>query len=140
MTTTRPGMTLIPGGTCRTGSDNFYPEERPRRKARVDAFWIDDTAVTNRAFAEFVAATGYVTVAEIPPDPRLYSDLDPELAVPASLVFHRPDTPVQLDDFRQCWALVPGVDWRKPTAQVSGIAAQLDHPAVHPHPEAARVG
>src|SRR3546814_14776133 len=52
MTTTRPGMTLIPGGTFRTGSDNFYPEERPRRKARVDAFWIDDTAVTNRAFAE----------------------------------------------------------------------------------------
>src|SRR3546814_1949314 len=39
MTTTRPGMTLIPGGTFRTGSDNFYPEERPRRKARVDAFW-----------------------------------------------------------------------------------------------------
>src|SRR3546814_9419175 len=89
MTTTRPGMTLIPGGTFRTGSDNFYPEERPRRKARVDAFWIDDTAVTNRAFAEFVAATGYVTVAEIPPDPRLYPDLDPEFAVPASLVFQR---------------------------------------------------
>src|SRR3546814_1685160 len=84
MTTTRPGMTLIPGGTFRTGSDNFYPEERPRRKARVDAFWIDDTAVTNRAFAEFVAATGYVTVAEIPPDPRLYPDLDPEFAVPRS--------------------------------------------------------
>src|SRR3546814_1549340 len=97
MTTTRPGMTLIPGGTCRTGSDNFYPEERPRRKARVDAFWIDDTAVTNRAFAEFVAATGYVTVAEIPPDPRLYPDLDPEFAVPASLVFQRTATPVPLD-------------------------------------------
>ncbi len=45
-TTTKPGMTLIPGGTFRTGSDNFYPEERPRRKARVDAFWIDDTTVT----------------------------------------------------------------------------------------------
>src|SRR3546814_17873674 len=101
MTTTRPGMTLIPGGTFRTGSDNFYPEERPRRKARVDAFWIDDTAVTNRDFAEFAAATGYVTVAEIPPDPRLYPDLDPEFAVPASLVFQRTATPVPLADFRR---------------------------------------
>src|SRR3546814_18110266 len=85
------------------------------------AFWIDDTAVTNRAFAEFVAATGYVTVAEIPPDPRLYPDLDPEFAVPASLVFQRTATPVPLDDFRQWWALVPGADWRHPTGPDSGI-------------------
>src|SRR3546814_14457553 len=112
MTTTRPGMTLIPGGTFRTGSDNFYPEERPRRKARVDAFWIDDTAVTNRAFAEFVAAPGYVTVAEIPPDPPRYPALDPAFAVPASLVFHRTATPMPLEIGRaSCRARVRQSVW-----------------------------
>ena len=34
------------------------PEERPLRRVKVDSFWIDETPVTNRAFSEFVAATG----------------------------------------------------------------------------------
>src|SRR5690348_16658428 len=57
-------MRYLPGGIFTMGSDHFYPEERPRRKVRVDPFWIDETPVTNRQFAEFVAATGYCTFAE----------------------------------------------------------------------------
>src|SRR3546814_2907824 len=53
------GMRFIEGGSFTMGSDRFYPEERPLRRVKVDGFWIDETPVTNAAFAEFVAATGY---------------------------------------------------------------------------------
>ena len=51
---------------------------------------MDKTEVTNRQFARFVAATGYVTVAERPPDPRDFPDVPPEKLVPGSLVFTPP--------------------------------------------------
>src|SRR5689334_6261172 len=59
-------MVWIAGGEFTMGSDRHYPEERPERRASVDGFWIDETPVTNRQFAEFVEATGYETFAEIP--------------------------------------------------------------------------
>ena len=46
------------------GSDRHYPEEAPVRDVGVDGFWIQTHQVTNAQFAEFVGATGYVTVAE----------------------------------------------------------------------------
>jgi sulfatase modifying factor 1 len=42
------------------GSDSHYPEERPAHHASVAGFWMDETAVTNAVFAEFVGAAGYV--------------------------------------------------------------------------------
>ena len=53
------GMVHIPGGVFRMGSDAHYPEEAPSHLVKVDEFWIDETPVTNRAFARFVNATGY---------------------------------------------------------------------------------
>ena len=61
-------MVRITGGTFRMGADLFYPEEAPAHQVTVDGFWIDEYAVTNAEFAAFVAATGYVTVAERPLD------------------------------------------------------------------------
>jgi formylglycine-generating enzyme required for sulfatase activity len=55
-----------------------------------------------------VRATGYVTVAERPPDPSSIPDADPELLVPGSLVFRRTTGPVSLDDVRNWWEYVPG--------------------------------
>jgi formylglycine-generating enzyme len=55
-------MVHVPGGTFRMGSDQHYPEEAPSHLATVDDFWIDSTPVTNRQFAEFVRATGHVTL------------------------------------------------------------------------------
>ena len=66
------GMLRIPSGTFRMGSDRHYPEEAPVHRVSVDQFWMDATPVTNRQFKEFVKATGYVTFAEIPPDPKDY--------------------------------------------------------------------
>jgi sulfatase modifying factor 1 len=45
-------------------SDRHYPEEPPVHHATVSPFLMDATAVANAAFARFVAATGYVAVAE----------------------------------------------------------------------------
>ncbi|MDV3457856.1 formylglycine-generating enzyme family protein [Sphingomonas sp. HF-S4] len=123
------GMRRIPGGAFTMGSELFYPEERPLRRVRVEDFWIDETPVTNRQFAEFVEATGYRTFVEIAPDPRDYPGLAPEAAMAGSLVFQRTATPVPLDDFGQWWAFVAGADWRHPTGPESD--ADPDHPVVH---------
>jgi formylglycine-generating enzyme len=72
-------MVWIPGGTYRMGSDRHYPEEAPVHRVTVDGFWMDRTPVTNREFQEFVAATGYVTFAEIPPDPKHYPGALPHM-------------------------------------------------------------
>jgi formylglycine-generating enzyme required for sulfatase activity len=65
-------MEWVPGGTYRMGSDHHYPEEAPAHRVTVDGFWMDRYPVMNEAFARFVEETGYVTFAEIPPDPADY--------------------------------------------------------------------
>src|SRR5688500_20327510 len=52
------GMAWIPGGTFRMGSNDFYPEERPVHRVKVDGFWMDEHPVTNAEFRRFVEATG----------------------------------------------------------------------------------
>lgn len=125
------GMVRLPGGSFMMGSELFYPEERPLRRVRVDGFWIDETPVTNRQFAEFVAATGHVTAAEIAPDPKDYPGMDPAFARPASMVFRRTAHPVSLHDHSQWWELCFGADWRHPTGPGSSVEALQDHPVVH---------
>jgi formylglycine-generating enzyme required for sulfatase activity len=127
-----PGMRWIAGGTFRMGSERFYPEERPLRMVAVDGYWIDETPVTNRQFAAFVAATGHRTLAEIPPDPRDYPGMDPALAVPGALVFTPPPAPVPLDQVQRWWRWVPGADWRHPMGPDADVGAQglWDHPVV----------
>jgi arylsulfatase A-like enzyme len=69
-------MVWISGGTFRMGSNDHYPEEAPVHRVAVDGFWIDRTPVTNRQFKQFVKATGHVTTAQIPPDPKDYPAAD----------------------------------------------------------------
>jgi formylglycine-generating enzyme required for sulfatase activity len=124
-------MRHLPGGEFTMGSERFYPEERPRRRVSVAGFWIDETPVTNRDFAAFVAATGYRTFAEVAPNPADYPGLPPELARAGSLVFERPRGPVDLKDFRQWWKFRFGAKWSEPLGAGSSIAELLDHPVVH---------
>ena len=124
-------MVRIPHGTFLMGSENFYPEERPVRRATVDAFWIDPHPVTNSEFARFVSETGYVTVAERSPDPADYPGIDPAVLVPGSLVFRAPSQPVGSRDYRAWWAYVSGASWRRPDGQGSSIRKREDHPVVH---------
>ena len=113
------------------GSNDFYPEERPLRRVEVRAFWIDDHPVTNAEFRRFIKATGYLTAAERVPDPRFYSDADPRLLVPGSLVFKKPSGPVSLQNPRAWWAYVPGACWKYPEGPGSSLSGRDRHPVVH---------
>jgi formylglycine-generating enzyme required for sulfatase activity len=124
-------MVWLPGGRFRMGSDMHYPEEAPAHDVKVSGFWIDRTPVTNRDFARFVAATGHVTLAEVPPRAEDYPGALPEMLVAASMVFTPPPGPVSLRDWSQWWAWVPGAQWRHPTGPASSIEGLEDHPVVH---------
>ena len=124
-------MVWIPGGTFTMGSDNHYPEESPTHGVKVAGFWIDRDPVTNREFQRFVDAIDHVTVAERRADASDYPDANPDLLVPASVVFRKPDRPVDLRDPYGWWAYVPGASWRHPQGPESSINGLGDHPVVH---------
>ena len=121
-------MRAIPAGSFLMGSDDFYPEERPVRRVEVAGFWIDEHPVTVADFRRFVKATGHVTVAERRPDPAEFPDAAPAEIVPGSLVFRRSRGPVDLRDFRNWWAYVPGACWSRPEGPASDTYARARHP------------
>ena len=67
-------MVRIPSGSFSMGGDaglmdggsQSHQTAYPIHEITVDAFWMDVAEVTNRQFADFVEATGYVTFAERP--------------------------------------------------------------------------
>lgn len=124
-------MVRIPGGTFLMGSDNFYPEESPVHRVAVDGFWMDEQQVTNAGFRRFAQETGYVTLAERPPNPGDYPGIDPTLLVPGSLVFQRPARRVSLNDYRLWWAYLPGACWKHPEGPTSTLNGRERHPVVH---------
>jgi formylglycine-generating enzyme required for sulfatase activity len=124
-------MVWVPGGEFLMGSDDFYPEEGPARRVTVEGFWMDEHPVTVAEFRRFVKATGYVTWAELAPDPDDYPDADPELLVPGSLVFHPTNGPVDLHDFRNWWAWGPGAQWKHPEGAGSTVHGRELHPVTH---------
>lgn len=129
----RAGMRLIKGGIFTMGSEAWYPEESPTIRVKIDPFWIDETPVTNRQFAEFVSATGHVTVAEKLPNPADYPGMLPEMIFAGSLVFTKPSGPVEPVDFTQWWTFLAGANWRHPQGPGRDIddLDLWDHPVVH---------
>jgi sulfatase modifying factor 1 len=124
-------MNQLPGGTFTMGSDAHYPEEAPSRVVTVEGFSIEAHAVTNREFAAFADATGYVTVAERPLDPADFPGAPAENLQPGSLVFTRTRGPVDLRHLNLWWTWTPGAGWRHPEGPDSGLAGREDHPVVH---------
>jgi formylglycine-generating enzyme len=124
-------MVWVPGGTFRMGSDKHYPEERPVHRVVVDGFWMDRAPVTNERFRQFVEATGHVTYAEIPPKAEDYPGALPDQLFAGSLVFIKPDGPVDRGDFRNWWHWMRGADWRHPYGPESSIHGLELHPVVH---------
>jgi formylglycine-generating enzyme required for sulfatase activity len=125
------GMVWIPAGKFWMGSEEGFSDTRPVHEVYVDGFWMDQTEVTNAQFAAFVQATGYVTVAERPPDPKDFPDAPPEKLVPGSIVFTPPDGPVPLNNHLVWWRYVPGACWRHPEGPQSTIEGRENHPVVH---------
>jgi len=124
-------MVWIPGGEFGMGSDRHYPEERPVHRVSVEGFWIDRTPVTNEEFACFVEATGYVTFAELPPNPADYPGALPEMLYAGSLVFVKPGGPVDHQNIANWWQYVRGTDWRHPRGPGSSLVGLERHPVVH---------
>jgi formylglycine-generating enzyme len=126
-----PGMVWIPSGEFSMGSDNpRFDDAHPWHRVRLHGFWISRTPVTNREFARFVRATGYVTVAERKPNPADFPGAPLEKLVPGSLVFTPPDHPVELNDDRQWWRYVAGASWRHPEGLKSTLAGRDKYPVV----------
>jgi formylglycine-generating enzyme required for sulfatase activity len=135
-----PGMTWIPGGEFAMGGDDQYADaaERPVHRVRLDGFFMDVNTVTNAQFRSFVDATGYVTLAERAPDvaeimrqlPPGTPPPDPRLLVPGSVVFVPNAKAVNLRDWSQWWAWIPGANWRHPDGPDSSIEGKDNFPVV----------
>lgn len=126
------GMVWVPGGEFWMGCENCHmPDALPLHLVAVDGFWANRTPVTNAEFERFVAATGYVTVAERKPDPREFPTVPPETLVPGSAVFAPPSGPVPLDNHLRWWRYVPGANWRHPEGPQHTMKALANHPVVH---------
>ena len=135
------GMVWIPSGQFKMGGEDkrSRSDEGPIHEVSVNGFWMDATEVTNEQFAEFVAATGYVTIAEKAPNwEELKKSLPPDTPKPhdsllqaASLVFKPTQGPVDLNDFGIWWEWVPKASWKNPEGPKSTIENKMDHPVVH---------
>jgi formylglycine-generating enzyme required for sulfatase activity len=125
-----PEMVWVPSGSFDLG-DTVYPEEGPVRHNTVAGFWMDRTEVTNDEFAAFVAATGYVTVAERAVDLKLHPGLPPEMQKPGAVVFVMPKNAASLNgDITQWWRYVPGANWRHPGGPDTSIDGRGSFPVV----------
>ena len=143
---TPEGMAWIPGGefsmgcvdprSLPGGGGESMADARPVHRVQVNGFWMDVHEVTNDQFAAFVAATGYVTIAERTPQAEDFPGAPPENLVAGSIVFRPPSDPVPLHlpgggGHLQWWAYVPGATWRHPAGPGSTIEGRGDDPVVH---------
>lgn len=102
----------------------------PIHRVYVDGFWMDSTEVTNKQFAEFVGATGYITVAETKPTQEEFPTAPPENLIAGSTVFAPTAEPVPLNNYFQWWTYIPGANWRHPTGPESSIEGRDNDPVV----------
>ena len=145
-TPTPPGpapknMVWIPGGEFSMGSDDptpmvcggpdSMPDARPIHRVFVDGFWMDRTEVTNAQFAEFVKATGYITIAEKAPTKEEFPNAPPENLIAGSTVFTPTAGPVPMNDHYQWWRYQHGANWQHPDGPESTIQGKDNYPVVH---------
>lgn len=134
------GMVWIPGGEFSMGSTieseglcdipGITRDALPVHRVYVDGFWMDATELTNEEFEKFVAATGYVTIAERTPTKEEFPDAPPESLVAGSTVFTPTKTDVPLDNYIQWWRYQPGANWRHPEGPQSDIKGREKFPVV----------
>lgn len=121
------GEVSLPGGTFTLGANPERDEEGPSRTVTVKPFAIDRTEVSNADFAEFVAKTGYVTLAERAPDPALYPGVPRDQLKPSAIVFVQADAQSRDSDG---WRLIDGANWRQPEGPGSSIVGRERNPVV----------
>lgn len=130
-----PDMVWIPGGEFTMGEE-ADPEKSggcsPPHQVKVNGFYMDATEVTNAEFARFVAATGYLTIAERPLDPREFPDVPKAKLIPGAGVFTPPKTKVEnCNDCLQWWVFQPGYSWKTPEGPGSSWQSRPNFPVVY---------
>jgi formylglycine-generating enzyme required for sulfatase activity len=121
------GMIQIIGGHFRIGYEG--PEawesdgEGPVREVTLDSYWLDQTAVTNAQFTEFVEATDYVTESEKFGWAYVFIG---QLSNSKQRKLRETQTVQGL----QWWYAIDGAYWRKPEGPGSTIKKRMDHPVV----------
>jgi formylglycine-generating enzyme required for sulfatase activity len=133
-------MVWIPGGEFSMGSHvesealcalpGVTRDALPVHRVYVDGFWMDTTELTNEAFAAFVRATGYVTIAERTPTAAEFPGAPAENLVAGSTVFTPTAPPVSLDNHYRWWRYQKGADWRRPEGPQSTIRGRENYPVV----------
>jgi formylglycine-generating enzyme len=103
----------IPGGAFVQGVDPLYTEEGPARTVFVSPFRLQAHEVTNRQFAAFVAATGYVTEPERNGGSARFSEGG------------------EPDVFLSWWTMDAAATWRTPEGAGSTLEGRSLHPVVH---------
>ncbi len=102
-------MVFVPAGRFTMGAPSADPaaeaQERPAHAVELSGYWIDETEVTHRMFAAFVAATGHTTVAELAGRTSGFVD-------------------------GRHHAAIPGGSWRNPGGTVRPASPAPDHPVV----------
>lgn len=134
------GMVWIPGGEfsmgginpvgMQSGGHETMNDARPVHRVVVKSFFMDATEVTNAQFAEFVKATGYITVAEKKPTKEEFPDAPEENLVAGSVVF-TPAAVTDLSNYFQWWNYVKGANWRHPLGPGSDLSGKDSYPVVH---------
>ena len=132
------GMKYIPAGSFKMGATDKIgrDDEYPSHQVKLNGFWIDETEVTNKQFADFVKATGYKTIAERKPDwEKLKKQLPPdtpkppdEVLVPAALTFKTPNRQVDINNPGEWWHWTAGADWKHPQGLGSSIKGKENYP------------
>ncbi|MFJ4653825.1 formylglycine-generating enzyme family protein [Nocardia sp. NPDC088792] len=83
----------------------WFEDEAPQHDCDIAAFRIDRTPVTNSAFSEFAAQTGYLTRAEQQGYGLIYG---PEY-----------------------WRTEPGICWHRPAPGINAVMHRPEHPVTH---------
>ena len=137
---TPKGMVWIPGGEFSMGSNvedeslcsikGVTKDAAPIHRVYVDGYFMDETEVTNEQYAEFVKATGYITVAEQKPTKEEFPTAADEDLIAGSVVFSPTPSAVNLNNFLQWWAYIGGTDWKHPEGPGSSITGREKYPVV----------
>lgn len=105
---TSAGMVLIPAGTFVMGSPRpNSADQRPAHTLQIDSFWLDETPVTNRQFAQFVGQTNHQTTAERQGHSQVF---DPHTGIGQQVI---------------------GANWQHPKGSTSSLAGRENYPVVH---------
>jgi len=127
-----PATTYIRGNSTDLGTRNVFHEEAPKHKVRVNAFFMDETEVTNAQFLKFTEETGYKTQAERGWSRDDFPNAPDEMLKAGAMVFT--PTNEKIDPFSTSswtwWKFLPGASWKHPLGPNSDITNKMNHPVV----------